>query len=78
MKKRKDSFFGLHFDLHPKRNDTNLGADLDEENIRTLSGSDPITSPTTARAMRDFVATKAMWASHLPLFNRIVSLFGGR
>ena len=36
MKKRKDSFFGLHFDLHPKRNDTNLGADLDEENIRTL------------------------------------------
>lgn len=36
MKKRKDSFFGLHFDLHPKQNDTNLGADISEENIRAL------------------------------------------
>ena len=36
MKRRQVSFFGLHFDLHHKRNDRNLGADIDENNIREL------------------------------------------
>lgn len=30
---RRDCFFGLHFDLHPQKADTSLGADLTEENI---------------------------------------------
>jgi len=33
---RKDAFFGLHFDLHPQANDTALGADISEDNIRDL------------------------------------------
>ena len=33
---RKDAFFGLHFDLHPQKTDTSLGADLTEENISEL------------------------------------------
>ncbi len=33
---RKDAFFGLHFDLHPNRSDTLLGADVSEENIAAL------------------------------------------
>lgn len=33
---RKDSFFGLHFDLHPNKSDANLGADVSEENISRL------------------------------------------
>ena len=33
---RKDSFFGLHFDLHPQETDTALGADISEDNIRDL------------------------------------------
>jgi hypothetical protein len=34
--RRRDAFFGLHFDLHPKATDTELGADTTEENIRAL------------------------------------------
>ena len=34
--RRSESFFGLHFDLHPNQTDTELGADLDEENIERL------------------------------------------
>ncbi len=33
---RKDAFFGLHFDLHPQKTDTALGADLSEANITDL------------------------------------------
>lgn len=33
---RKDAFFGLHFDLHPQKTDTSLGADITEENIFKL------------------------------------------
>ncbi len=33
---RKDAFFGLHFDLHPHKADTVLGADASEENILAL------------------------------------------
>jgi hypothetical protein len=33
---RKDAFFGLHFDLHPQKTDTSLGADVTEENISGL------------------------------------------
>jgi hypothetical protein len=33
---RKDCFFGLHFDLHPGKTDTSLGADITEENIAAL------------------------------------------
>jgi hypothetical protein len=33
---RKDAFFGLHFDLHPNRSDTVLGAEVSEENIAVL------------------------------------------
>lgn len=33
---RRESFFGLHFDLHPNASDTELGADLSEENIAAL------------------------------------------
>ena len=33
---RKDAFFGLHFDLHPQKTDTSLGADITEENISGL------------------------------------------
>ncbi len=33
---RKDAFFGLHFDLHPNKTDTALGADVTEENIAKL------------------------------------------
>ncbi len=33
---RKDAFFGLHFDLHPQKADTSLGADVSEENIAAL------------------------------------------
>ena len=34
--RRKDAFFGLHFDLHPQPDDTALGADTTEENIARL------------------------------------------
>jgi hypothetical protein len=30
---RRDSFFGMHFDLHPGKNDTVLGRDIGETNI---------------------------------------------
>ena len=33
---RKDAFFGLHFDLHPQKADTSLGADISAENIASL------------------------------------------
>ena len=33
---RKDCFFGLHFDLHPQKTDTSLGADITEEIIARL------------------------------------------
>jgi len=33
---RKDAFFGLHFDLHPSKTDTDLGADVSEKNISLL------------------------------------------
>lgn len=33
---RKDAYFGLHFDLHPQKTDTSLGADISEENIAEL------------------------------------------
>jgi len=33
---RKDAFFGLHFDLHPQKTDTSLGAYITEENIFEL------------------------------------------
>ncbi len=33
---RKDCFFGLHFDLHPAKTDTALGADITQENIAAL------------------------------------------
>jgi hypothetical protein len=33
---RKDAFFGLHFDLHPQKTDTSLGADISAENIDAL------------------------------------------
>jgi hypothetical protein len=35
---RSESFFGLHFDLHPNASDTGLGADVSEENIAELLG----------------------------------------
>ncbi len=34
--RRADSFFGLHFDLHPNKSDTVLGADVSEENVAKL------------------------------------------
>jgi hypothetical protein len=34
--KRKDSFFGIHFDLHPNRDDTILGRDVTEQMIETF------------------------------------------
>ena len=34
MKRREDSFFGLHLDLHPVLEDRVIGADITEENIR--------------------------------------------
>lgn len=33
---RSQAFFGLHFDLHPGEHDTELGADITEENIEQL------------------------------------------
>lgn len=33
---RRDAFFGLHFDLHPRADDTVLGADITEANIGKL------------------------------------------
>jgi hypothetical protein len=42
---RKDSFFGLHFDLHPQATDTALGRDVTEEMIERL----------LARARPDYV-----------------------
>ncbi len=36
MKKRKDSFWGLHFDFHAKPEDGVLGASLTEESIREI------------------------------------------
>ena len=33
---RGDCFFGLHFDLHPQKHDTVLGADTTEENVAKL------------------------------------------
>jgi hypothetical protein len=35
-KRRAQSFFGLHFDLHPRATDTELGADVTEEMIERL------------------------------------------
>ena len=34
--RRKDCFFGLHFDLHPNKNDTALGRDLSDEMAERL------------------------------------------
>ncbi len=64
--RRKDAFFGLHFDLHPQETDTVLGADITEENLGKL----------LARARPDYVQydckghagytgypTKVGWAS---------------
>jgi len=34
--KRKDSFFGLHFDIHPRDTDMSLGADCSEEMMARL------------------------------------------
>jgi hypothetical protein len=31
--RRKDAFFGMHFDLHPTKDDSSLGADITEENL---------------------------------------------
>src|SRR5919202_5746095 len=36
VKTRAESFFGLHFDLHPREDDTALGADLTEERVDEL------------------------------------------
>ena len=36
MKKRKDSFFGLHFDFHANPKDGLQGATLEESDIRTI------------------------------------------
>jgi hypothetical protein len=33
---RQNAFFGLHFDLHPNKTDTDLGADVSTENIARL------------------------------------------
>jgi hypothetical protein len=33
---RRDCFFGLHFDLHPQKGDTQLGRDISEEMISNL------------------------------------------
>jgi hypothetical protein len=33
---RSEAFFGLHFDLHPGKSDTSLGAEISEENIEKL------------------------------------------
>ena len=33
---RKEAFFGLHFDLHPGKNDTELGAHITEDMIAGL------------------------------------------
>ncbi len=33
---RDESFFGLHFDLHPQKTDTSLGADITEDMIEKL------------------------------------------
>ena len=33
---RKDSFLGLHFDLHPQNDDTVLGRDLTEEMVEKI------------------------------------------
>ncbi len=33
---RKDCFFGLHFDLHPRQDDTELGRDLTDEMVTHL------------------------------------------
>jgi hypothetical protein len=35
-KRRADSFFGIHFDLHPQATDTELGKDLSRENIEAF------------------------------------------
>ncbi|UCG15323.1 MAG: hypothetical protein JSV19_08485 [Phycisphaerales bacterium] len=34
--RRENAFFGVHFDLHPGKTDTALGADVSEENIEHL------------------------------------------
>ncbi|MBC7349697.1 MAG: hypothetical protein H5U05_06970 [Candidatus Aminicenantes bacterium] len=36
VRPRSEAFFGLHFDLHPNASDTELGADVSEENIAEL------------------------------------------
>lgn len=33
---RRDAYFGLHFDLHPLKTDTSLGADITDENLAAL------------------------------------------
>jgi len=33
---RRDAFFGLHFDLHPRKTDRELGADVTEDNVQEL------------------------------------------
>ncbi len=33
---RKDAFLGMHFDLHPQKTDTSLGADITEQNLAAL------------------------------------------
>lgn len=36
MVSRKNAFFGIHFDLHAGKRDTELGADVTEEMIHRL------------------------------------------
>ncbi|MBN1808303.1 MAG: hypothetical protein JW909_04490 [Planctomycetes bacterium] len=36
VKRRTDCFFGLHFDLHPNENDSDLGADVSESMVDAL------------------------------------------
>lgn len=36
--RRKDTFFGIHFDLHPKEQDTDLGRDISAANIEDFLG----------------------------------------
>jgi len=63
---RSECFFGLHFDLHPNENDTELGAACTEDNIRRLCERvDPDFIQWDCKGHRGYTGypTKVGWAS---------------
>ena len=63
---RRDAFFGMHFDLHPQKTDTALGADVTEEMVGALldrTKPDFVQYDCKGHAGYAGYATKVGWAA---------------